>query len=240
MSRYEPKAFPVQVESDFVAQHELRSNGTECPTSTSGYGTRSDGRAAEGPGGRRYNGRRPILYDAFDEVRAHPGEPAYRHEAQDITCAVGSYVVSPVYGRVPTRFAHKGQWLPGVGSSPKGGNYAWVVEPDGTAHYFAHMLEPARIRVGETVYPNQIIGLCGRTGNARGGCAHLHYAVTDPDGRKIRTYAALLALYQADGWLRPKSVVPVLVFGGLAVGGFAWWRRRQRAGVRRRSMHEWP
>src|SRR5574337_148720 len=235
---YAPRAFPVQVHDDFVAVRQLRSNGTGCPTSSSGYGTRADGRAAEGPGGHRYNGRRPILYNSYDEIRRHPGEPAYPHHAMDITCALGAFVVSPVDGVVPAQINVNGAWWPGAGGgAPKGGNYAFIRDAQGYIHYFAHMLELPLVRPNDHVRANQIIGLCGRTGNARGGCAHLHYAVTDPRGNKLNPYSALLALYEANGWLRAKSVLPWLALGAVAVGGGAWWFWRRR---RRRGLQAWP
>lgn len=212
--RYAPKVFPVQVEADFVAEHELRSNGTECPTSTSGY------RKA----GVHYNGRRPILYDSYDEMRQQAEGPAKPHRAMDITCALGSYIAAPNDGRVPVTLIVNGNRVPGAGNSPRGGNYVFVLGDDGITHYFAHMLKAPRVLPGQRVFANQIIGLCGRTGNAAGGCAHLHYATTDADGRKFNPYPELLALYERDGWLRPKSSGWLLLLG--AAAGVGWWRWR--------------
>jgi murein DD-endopeptidase MepM/ murein hydrolase activator NlpD len=225
-ARYAPRVFPVQVEADFVAQHELRSNGTECPTSTSGYSK----------SGVHFNGRRPILYDAYDEIRQQATGPAKPHHAMDITCALGSYVVAPNDGRVPLTLVVNGNRVPGSGQSPRGGNYAFILDDDGITHYFAHMLEAARVRPGQRVSANQIIGLCGRSGNATGGCAHLHYATTDASGAKFNPYEALRALYEADGWIRPKSSWPWLALAG-AAAGVGWWRWRRRG---RRSMNQWP
>lgn len=185
MPVYTPEVFPLMVPAGFVASRRVtRSNGTPCPNNPGGYTA----------GGQRYPSERPILYDSFAEMRG-----GVSHGALDITCADGTPVVSPVNGRVKRTWNFRGERLPGVGVSERGGHYVWIDGDDGFSHYFAHMRD-VRVVPGQEVRVGQMIGRCSDTGSARGSCPHLHYAVTAPSGAKINPLTRLRPLYASPGW----------------------------------------
>lgn len=179
-----------------------RADGTPCPTSGPGY------RSA----GVQHPAERPILYNSYDELRAGA---TVGHGAMDITCAYGAPVVATTDGVVPLRVQVSGQTLPGAGTSPKGGNYVWVEDADGFRHYYAHMRN-VRVRPGQRVKAGDMLGECSDTGNARGSCPHLHYAVHTANGGKLNPYGLLLPLYTRGDW---RSVPNDGEDGG---PGFAW------------------
>lgn len=181
---YSPEVFPLMVPPDFRATRSVvRSGGTPCPNNPGGYTA----------GGQRWPSERPILYDSYNERRGD-----YPHAALDITCADGTPVVSPVNGRVKIAWTYRGQRLPGVGQSDRGGNYVWIDGEDGFSHYFAHMRD-VRVVPGQVVAAGQWIGRCSDTGSARGSCPHLHYAVSNSSG-KINPFREVRQLYVRDGW----------------------------------------
>jgi len=190
--------FPVLGPPGWVARESSkRSDGTPCPTSGSGY------RSA----GVQYPAERPILYDSFDERRQ--GDTV-GHGALDITCAYGAPVVSTTAGQIPLTVRVNGQTLPGAGSSPKGGNYVWIDDADGYRHYYAHMRN-VQVKSGQKIAAGDLLGECSDTGNAKGSCPHLHYAVQDRNGVKIDPYPFLVSLYKSNAWRsEPNS------------GGFPW------------------
>jgi murein DD-endopeptidase MepM/ murein hydrolase activator NlpD len=171
-----------------------RSNGEPCPTSGTGY------RAA----GRQHPAERPILYDAFNEVRGE-GMP---HGAADITCAYGAPIVSSTDGVVKLEVRVNGKTLPGAGQSPKGGGYAWIEDAGGNTHYYAHM-RALRVRPGQRVRAGEQIGECSDAGNARGSCPHLHYAIHTPRG-KTNPFPLLKPIYDAEGWKTSPLQPPML------------------------------
>lgn len=223
---YAPKVFPLMAPPEFRATRRVfRSNGTPCWTNPGGYTS----------AGRRWPSERPILYDAFDEMRGD--QP---HRALDITCADGMPVVSPVDGVVKVSWRYQGDTLPGVGVSPRGGNYVWIDGVDDHEHYFAHMRDVV-VQPGQRVVAGQLIGLCSDTGSARGGCPHLHYAVTGPSGGKLNPISKMRELFERDGWQgqpigteSPRTTVAksaVAGFLGVTAVGVATYllmRRRRR------------
>lgn len=219
---YAPQVFPLMVPPSFHASRRvLRSDGSPCPTNPGGY------HAA----GQAWPSERPILYDAFDEDRG-----GVLHRALDITCADGTPVVSPVDGTVKVSWTYGGQTLPGTGLSAKGGNYVWIDGEDGYEHYFAHM-RGVVAHPGQRVQKGELLGLCSDTGSAKGGCPHLHYAVSDSAGNKLNSYLPMKALFDRDGWkgtpigwavgAGTTVVVGLAVFA--ASTGIAWWLWRRRA-----------
>lgn len=215
---WRPQAFPVQVPPSFRAHRVLRSSGTACPTGPGGYSQ----------GSQHYPGERPILYDSYDEMRAQDAGPAVPHHAMDITCAEGSYVVASNAGIIPPSVHIKGEVHPGAGTSPKGGNYVFVRDDQGYTQYYAHLLR-LDVRPGQRVAAGEVLGLCGRTGNAAGGCPHCHFAVTDPSGAKLNPYSALLPGYLANGWKRAGVPTWIWWLTGTAAAGVAiTWLLRKR------------
>lgn len=215
---YSPQYFPLQIPSSWRASRDvIRSDGTKCPNSKSlqTYSSR----------GQRWPVERPILYDNFAEMRGD-----VQHGALDINCAYGSPIVAPRAGRVLTTWIYQGQRRPGTGHSENGGWYVWIEDDLGYRHYFAHLASRPLVRPGDRVRSRQLIGYCGNSGNAEGGCAHLHYAVTAPDGTKYNSYQVLDRIYTAGGWRgTPISSAAGGAFLLLAVAGIGtWWLIRSK------------
>lgn len=216
---FRPTHFPVQVWPWFSAHAVMRSSGTACPNNPPGYTAQ----------GVRQPPERPILYDAFDEPRGD-----VLHRALDITCAEGSLVVAMTSGVVPATVATSSGRIPGAGTSPRGGNYVFIRDAAGYTAYYAHLRDRPKVSPGDSVSAGQVIGYCGRTGNALPGCPHLHLAVTDPSNNKINPIHALEPMYQAGGWKRgfPWST---LLIGGFAVAGvYVGYRAYRNRSVARR------
>ena len=105
--------------------------------------------------------------------------PGWRlHMGTDIFAAMGTPVRAPSDGRV--RLSNGGL----------GGIAVYVVEPNGTFWYLAHLAGIAEgISEGTSVTVGQVVGFVGDSGNARGGSPHVHAeyhprggAAVDPKG----------------------------------------------------------
>lgn len=203
--------FPVLGPPGWKAREtSARADGTPCPTSGPGYRQK----------GVKYPAERPILYDSFNELRQGA---TVGHGAMDITCAYGAPVVASTDGVIPQTVRVSGQTLPGAGASPKGGNYVWIEDPNGFRHYYAHMRNVV-VQPGQTVKAGDLLGECSDTGNAKGSCPHLHYAIHDQNSKKINPYLLLLPLYNAKQWnTKPNETgfpwVPIVI-SAVAVGIF--------------------
>ncbi len=90
--------------------------------------------------------------------------PGWRlHMGTDIFAAMGTPVRAPTDGQV--RLSNGGL----------GGLAVYVVEPDGTFWYLAHLSGIAEgLSEGDTVGVGQVVGFVGDSGNARGGSPHVH------------------------------------------------------------------
>jgi murein DD-endopeptidase MepM/ murein hydrolase activator NlpD len=142
--------------------------------------------------------------------------PGWRlHQGSDIFAERGTPVRSPSEGTV--RLAIGGL----------GGTTAYVVEPNGTYYYLAHLAGYAPGLVeGARVTTGQIIGYVGDSGNARGTPPHLHFevhpgggAATDPKPfldqfltDAMAQVPALLTTYD------PSNAPPAPTLGGVSAG----------------------
>lgn len=101
--------------------------------------------------------------------------PGWRlHQGTDIFAAYGTPVRAPVDGRV--RLSNGGL----------GGISVYVVEPDGTAWYFAHLAGSAPGLVeGASVKTGQVVGFVGTSGNARGTPPHTHLQIHPGGGPAV-------------------------------------------------------
>jgi len=219
-------AFPLQVAPGFRATAvDTKHSGAQCPNS-----------AGRDPRTYRTYGvdhpiERPVLYPSFADRR---GE--YFHHATDILCPRGTPVVSTTDGRVLVETRYRGSTRPGAGHSERGGWYVYVRDHDGNTHYYAHMKD-LRVRPGDAVRAGQKLGTCWDSGNAQGGCPHVHYQVRDAAGRAVDPFPLLRPIYEAGGWQgRPVGnggdvlsialpVVGTVVV--VAAAGFAFWAWRR-------------
>ena len=91
------------------------------------------------------------------------------HQGVDIFAARGTPVLSATEGIV-TR----------VGTNELGGQVVNVLGPGRQVHYYAHLDRYGSFEAGDYVYPGNILGYVGNTGNAKDTPPHLHYGVYDP------------------------------------------------------------
>lgn len=188
---YSPEIFPVVAPPGWkVTLPAKKSNGQSCSNDAGGDYT---------SGGKTYPPERPILWDGYDATRTDIDGEAVPHRAMDIMAATGAPIVADAPGTVFETWNYRGSAMPGVGTSSRGGNYVWIKGDDGVDRYYSHLHEPSRLTPGQRVQTGDLVGLVGDTGNAKGGCPHLHYA-TEINGTKFNPFPQLKALYDAGTW----------------------------------------
>jgi hypothetical protein len=101
--------------------------------------------------------------------------PGWRlHQGTDIFAAFGTPVRAPVDGTVK------------LTNGGLGGLSVYVVQPDGTYWYLAHLAGvPERIVEGTSVATGDVVGFVGDSGNARGGPPHVHFEIHPGGGGPI-------------------------------------------------------
>ena len=101
--------------------------------------------------------------------------PGWRlHEGTDIFAAMGTPVRAPAGGTARIR------------NGDLGGLSVYVIEPDGTYYYLAHLAATAPDLVdGTPVRTGQVVGFVGDSGNARGGSPHVHFEVHPGGGGPV-------------------------------------------------------
>lgn len=107
--------------------------------------------------------------------------PGWRlHMGTDIFAAMGTPVRAPSDGTVRTS------------NGGLGGLSVYVVEPNGTFWYLAHLAGIAEgVTNGTTVTVGQVVGFVGDSGNARGGSPHVHAEFHPGGGGAVDPKAAL-------------------------------------------------
>jgi hypothetical protein len=107
--------------------------------------------------------------------------PGWRlHEGTDIFAARGTPVRAPVDGTVK------------IHNGGLGGLAVYVVQPDGTYWYLAHLAGTAAgLAEGASVKTGDVVGFVGDSGNARGGPTHVHFEVHPGGGGPIDPKAVL-------------------------------------------------
>ncbi len=95
-----------------------------------------------------------------------------KHEGQDIFAPRGTPVLSAADGYVVK-----------IGENRLGGQTVSVVGAGGRIYYYAHLDSYAeRLREGDRVSRQTVLGYVGTTGNAQGTPPHLHFGVYSPSG----------------------------------------------------------
>ena len=90
-----------------------------------------------------------------------------KHEGIDIFAKRGTPVLSTTQGIVVR-----------VGIDDLGGKVVWIVGPNLSRHYYAHLNDYAdQIQEGDWVEVGEVIGYVGNTGNAKSTPPHLHYGI---------------------------------------------------------------
>lgn len=89
-----------------------------------------------------------------------------QHQGIDIFAARGT----PIYSNTPAVVQR-------IRDSSLGGKAVWLLGPEGSRHYYAHLDQFAKLRVGQRLRAGDRIGTVGNTGNASRGRPHLHYEI---------------------------------------------------------------
>jgi len=77
-------------------------------------------------------------------------------------------------------------------SDRRGGKVIYLVEPDGTRYYYAHLDAYDKIRdKPRAVLAGDLLGFVGTTGNAKGKPPHIHFELRPDGGAKVDPFAEL-------------------------------------------------
>jgi murein DD-endopeptidase MepM/ murein hydrolase activator NlpD len=122
--------------------------------------------------------------------------PGWRlHQGTDIFAAFGTPVRAPVDGTVK------------IHNGGLGGLSVYVVQPDHTYWYLAHLSAVAEgLQEGATVKTGDVVGFVGDSGNAKGGPMHLHFEIHPGGGGAIDPKAVLDQFISDATALAPKVV----------------------------------
>lgn len=153
------------------------------------------------------------FHDGFADPRHGVG-----HQAIDIGAPAGTTVVSATHGTVIHQWVTQRDRTPmsGCGWSDRGGNVVIVVDPEGYAHYYAHMRSTPLVAPGTMINAGARLGFVSNTGSvAAHSGPHLHYQVwpigpgrdeewsngifTLPFGRAINVFSELRRLSEPLG-----------------------------------------
>jgi murein DD-endopeptidase MepM/ murein hydrolase activator NlpD len=135
---------------------------------------------------------RPYPYNHIVPVRG--GRTQRAHDGVDIRVPLGTPVLSPFDGIVVDPATRWRPW-----SRARYGITVAVVSEEGTSRGYAALvahLSRLSVSVGDRVKRGQVLGRTGRTGNAAGTPAHLHFELRAPfllrarHGRIVRTVDA--------------------------------------------------
>ncbi|MBE9017408.1 peptidoglycan DD-metalloendopeptidase family protein [Chroococcidiopsidales cyanobacterium LEGE 13417] len=153
------------------------------------------------------------------------------HGGIDLAAPAGTPVIAIIGGEV----VNKGFDADGYG------NYVDIRGDDGVIQRFGHMEGKSYVAEGQRVYPNQVIGRVGNTGNSRG--PHLHWefrrdvnggfeATTDPEleaARLSQGYGTVRPRGSSKGWEvtynpyeggHPNNINPIPANAKPLMGGF--------------------
>ncbi|MEC8885544.1 MAG: M23 family metallopeptidase [Pseudomonadota bacterium] len=103
------------------------------------------------------------IVDTWDAARS----AGRKHEGVDIFAPRGTPVLASTHGIVAR-----------LGTNNLGGNVVWLVGPDRSRHYYAHLEGYAdTIQEGDWVEAGEVLAYVGNSGNAAGTPPHLHYGI---------------------------------------------------------------
>jgi len=108
---------------------------------------------------------------------------AYHHDypATDIFCPIGSEFLAPTSG-VVDYVSRIDIWDPATNlPQDRSGLAVAIIGDDGLRYYGSHLSEVAEgIEPGVRVIAGQLLGLTGKSGNARSTPPHLHFGISHP------------------------------------------------------------
>jgi murein DD-endopeptidase MepM/ murein hydrolase activator NlpD len=146
-------------------------------------------------------------------ARVNYGPSHHDYPATDIFCPVGSRFVAPTAG-VIDYISTVDLWDPASDDPAlRGGLSLALVGDDGVRYYGSHLSALAEgIVPGVRVAAGQLLGLTGKSGNARSTPAHLHFGIshpTTPDDWQVRR-GEISPYRYLRAWQRGESLAPAL------------------------------
>lgn len=122
-----------------------------------------------------------IYFFPIPDARVDYGPAHHDYPAADMFCAVGSKFVAPTSG-VIDYVSYEDIWNPAKDvPADRGGISVAIVGDDGVRYYGSHLSAVAEgIAVGVRVEAGQLLGLTGKSGNARSTPPHLHFGISRP------------------------------------------------------------
>lgn len=141
------------------------------------------------------------------------GKTHHDYPATDIFCPIGSRFVAPS-GGVVDFVSREDVWSAKKDdAATRGGLSVAIVGDDGVRYYGSHLLAIADgIEVGVRVVAGDLLGLTGKSGNARATAPHLHFGIsrpTTPDDWEVRR-GEINPYPYLKSWQRGNNVTPTL------------------------------
>jgi murein DD-endopeptidase MepM/ murein hydrolase activator NlpD len=135
------------------------------------------------------------------------------YPASDILCPIGTEYVAVTSGVVDFVSAED-LWKPSTDNpADRGGLSVAIIGDDGVRYYGSHLSAIADgIAPGVRVVAGQLLGLTGRSGNARGVAPHVHFGIsrpTTPDDWQTRRGQIWPQKYLA-AWKKGENSTPTL------------------------------
>jgi murein DD-endopeptidase MepM/ murein hydrolase activator NlpD len=166
---------------------------------------------ADAPSARTY------VFPVRSKGKVSYGRFHHDYPATDMFCPIGSQFLAVTAG-VVDYVSREDVWDPAVNDgATRGGLSVAIVGDDGVRYYGSHLSQVADgIAPGVRVTAGQLLGLTGKSGDARVTDPHLHFGIsrpTTPDDWRVRRgeiapYAYLRA------WQRGENVTPKLPYSG--------------------------
>lgn len=143
------------------------------------------------------------------------GPDHHDYPATDIFCPVGSEFAAPTDGIVDF-VRREDLWDPQTDvPADRGGLAVAIIGDDGVRYYGSHLSAVANgIEPGERVVGGQVLGLTGKSGDARSTPAHLHFGIsrpTTPDDWQVRR-GQISPYPYLQAWARGEMLSPVPEF----------------------------
>ena len=135
------------------------------------------------------------------------------YPATDIFCEVGSEFLAVTDG-VVDYVSREDRWDPAVDDgATRGGLSVAIIGDDGVRYYGSHLSQVADgIKPGVRVAVGQVLGLTGKSGDARNTDSHLHFGIshpTRPDDWQVRR-GEIWPYDYLRAWQRGENVTPKL------------------------------
>ena len=153
------------------------------------------------------------VFPVRSEGKISYGRFHHDYPAADIFCPIGSQFVAPTDGVVDF-VSRKDLWDPRTDDpAVRGGLSVAIVGDDGVRYYGSHLSQVADgIEPGVRVAAGQLLGLTGKSGDARFTDPHLHFGMshpTTPDDWQVRR-GEIPPYNYLRAWQRGEDVTPKL------------------------------